>query len=73
MLLFMKIYILSMVNNIPFRIVINYLSKMTLIKTRAGNFPKADVIILGGKATMPQRKLETTGQGSSPFPSNPPI
>lgn len=73
MLLFMKIDILSMVDNTPFRIVINYWSKMTPIRTRVGNFPKADEIILGGKATMPQRKLETTGPGSSPFPSNPPI
>lgn len=57
LVVFMRTNILNMVNIKPFRIVIDYWSKMTPIKTRAGNLPKADdKIISRGKATMSQIK-----------------
>lgn len=55
----MKTNILTTINTISFRIVTDYWSKMIPIKTRAGTLPKTDdKIILSGKATMPQRKLD---------------
>lgn len=56
----MRTNIFNIVNVKPFRIVIDYWSKMTPIETRAGNLPKADdKIILSGKATISQIKLKT--------------
>ena len=57
MLAFMKTDTLTMVNNTPLRIVINYWSKMTPSKTSVGNFPKADEMILSSKATTPPKKV----------------
>lgn len=65
MLIFMNTDIFSMINITPFSIVINHWSKMIPIKTKVGNFLKADEIILSNRAAMPHRKLETTGQDSN--------
>lgn len=66
----MRTNILSMVNIKPFRIATNYWSNMVPMETRLGDPPKADAkIVLSGKATMSQIKLETNNwSGHLPFP-----